>query len=286
MPILYPANLDALTNPTASDTLAGVPHDQQHSDVNDAVEALETKLGTGISTPATPGNVLRVTGPGATSFGAIEEGDLPSTVVLESELSTLATDAEVAAVVDAHAVAVDPHLGYQKESEKGAASGYASLDGSTKVPIAQVPTGTTSSTVSLGNHAHIPQASIASSTGGSAIGTSWADADSTNLTVVMTTGARRCRVTFEGSLYFEVNTEIFLDLDIDGSRQGHAAYGLTRHQMPVAGWQRVGFEFLTSVLSAASHTFKVKVCYGVAAPGTTLGYADARARLIVVEQGA
>lgn len=48
----------------------------------------------------------------------------------------------------------DYHTEYQKESEKAAASGYASLDSSTKVPIAQIPTGTTSTTVSLGNHTH------------------------------------------------------------------------------------------------------------------------------------
>lgn len=39
-------------------------------------------------------------------------------------------------------------------ARKGAANGYASLDGTTKVPIAQVPTGTTASTVALGNHNH------------------------------------------------------------------------------------------------------------------------------------
>jgi hypothetical protein len=72
-------------------------------------------------------------------------GDLPG---------TLATDAEVTATITAHEAATDPHTGYQKESEKGAASGYASLDAATKIPIAQVPTGTTGSTVSLGNHGH------------------------------------------------------------------------------------------------------------------------------------
>jgi hypothetical protein len=56
--------------------------------------------------------------------------------------------------VSTHAGAADPHTGYQKESEKGAASGYASLDGTTKVPIAQIPTGATGTTVPLGNHVH------------------------------------------------------------------------------------------------------------------------------------
>lgn len=61
---------------------------------------------------------------------------------------------QAASAVVAHSAASDPHTGYQRESEKGSANGYASLDGSTKVPIAQVPTGTTGSTVALGNHTH------------------------------------------------------------------------------------------------------------------------------------
>ena len=46
----------------------------------------------------------------------------------------------VAASLDAaHISALDPHAQYQKESEKGAALGYASLDGGGKVPVAQLP---------------------------------------------------------------------------------------------------------------------------------------------------
>ena len=39
----YPGALDALTNPTASDTLnsATVPHADQHANANDAIEAIE-----------------------------------------------------------------------------------------------------------------------------------------------------------------------------------------------------------------------------------------------------
>lgn len=46
------------------------------------------------------------------------------------------------------------HSQYQLTSGKGAASGYAGLDGSAKVPILQLPTGSTSSTVPLGDHTH------------------------------------------------------------------------------------------------------------------------------------
>lgn len=49
-----------------------------------------------------------------------------------------------AAAITTHEAASDPHTGYQKESEKGAASGYASLDSGTLVPVAQLPAATTS----------------------------------------------------------------------------------------------------------------------------------------------
>ena len=43
----YPASLDNFTNPIATDRLDSltVPHHQQHTNVNDAVEALQTVLG-------------------------------------------------------------------------------------------------------------------------------------------------------------------------------------------------------------------------------------------------
>ena len=48
MPTSYPSNIDNFTNPTATDTLdsATVPHASQHTNINDAVEAIEGELGT------------------------------------------------------------------------------------------------------------------------------------------------------------------------------------------------------------------------------------------------
>lgn len=43
--INFPTSLDTLTNPSSSDTLDSPSHSGQHSDINDAVEALETKVG-------------------------------------------------------------------------------------------------------------------------------------------------------------------------------------------------------------------------------------------------
>lgn len=44
----YPNSLDVLINPSATDTLnsAVVPHAQQHANINDAMEAVQTVLGT------------------------------------------------------------------------------------------------------------------------------------------------------------------------------------------------------------------------------------------------
>jgi len=41
----FPTSLDSLTNPTAVDTLDSPPHDTQHADANDAIEALQAKVG-------------------------------------------------------------------------------------------------------------------------------------------------------------------------------------------------------------------------------------------------
>jgi len=61
------------------------------------------------------------------------DGDLPA---------GLARDSEVVAAFVVHEAAADPHAGYQKESEKGAANGYASLGAGGLVPAAQLATGT------------------------------------------------------------------------------------------------------------------------------------------------
>jgi len=41
----FPSGLDNFTNPTSGDTLDSPDHAAQHADVNDAVEALQTKVG-------------------------------------------------------------------------------------------------------------------------------------------------------------------------------------------------------------------------------------------------
>ena len=45
MAITYPTTLDTLSNPSSTDTLDSPSHSDQHSDANDAIEALEAKVG-------------------------------------------------------------------------------------------------------------------------------------------------------------------------------------------------------------------------------------------------
>lgn len=41
----FPTSLDALTNPLSTDVLTSPSHADQHADANDAIEALQVKVG-------------------------------------------------------------------------------------------------------------------------------------------------------------------------------------------------------------------------------------------------
>jgi hypothetical protein len=107
--------------------LTGVSADQHHAQAHAVAGADHTAAGLSV------GQVLRASGATTFAWAAITDADLPSTI---------ARDAEVTTAVSDHAALADPHTGYQKESEKGAASGYADLDTTTKVPTAEMGTGT------------------------------------------------------------------------------------------------------------------------------------------------
>ena len=49
----FPTSLDSLTNPAAGDSLSSPSHAAQHANINDAMEAVQTKLGTGAGTIGT-----------------------------------------------------------------------------------------------------------------------------------------------------------------------------------------------------------------------------------------
>lgn len=79
----------------------------------------------------------------ANGYASLDAGG----VIPIAQISTVfATDNEVITAVTNHEAATDPHAGYQKESEKGIANGYAGLDASALVPTAQMATGTPTGT--------------------------------------------------------------------------------------------------------------------------------------------
>lgn len=49
----FPTSLDSLTNPLSTDTLANPSHSAQHANANDAIEALQAKVGVNSSAVAT-----------------------------------------------------------------------------------------------------------------------------------------------------------------------------------------------------------------------------------------
>jgi hypothetical protein len=65
------------------------------------------------------------------TFDALADGDIPTAI---------ARDTEVAAAIAAHEAAADPHTGYQKESEKDAASGYAGLNSASRITKGAITT--------------------------------------------------------------------------------------------------------------------------------------------------
>lgn len=85
----FPTSLDALTNPSGTDSVATVSHSGQHSNANDAIEALEAKLGITASTPIS-GTVLVGDGTGTSRFSTYATTtSLRSTNITATGSSTL-----------------------------------------------------------------------------------------------------------------------------------------------------------------------------------------------------
>jgi hypothetical protein len=72
MAINYPTSQDDNTtlpsSTNSTDTTTGVPHSTNHNNANNAIKALETKLGTGSSTPGGSGQVLTSNGVGQSTW--------------------------------------------------------------------------------------------------------------------------------------------------------------------------------------------------------------------------
>lgn len=71
MPTVYPGSIDNFTNPTATSPTNNPSLSAGQTEQNQAIQAIETKLGTGASTPVS-GTVLRGTGAGSSQWADVD----------------------------------------------------------------------------------------------------------------------------------------------------------------------------------------------------------------------
>jgi hypothetical protein len=91
----YPGALDDFTNPTSGDTLDSPSHSGQHANANDAIEAVEDKLGIGASPAgsAVSGYVLLAQGGGTSTWSSV--ADTNAVVLTAGGSTVLSTDADI-----------------------------------------------------------------------------------------------------------------------------------------------------------------------------------------------
>lgn len=114
----YPTSLDSYTNPLGTDKLILPPHSDQHGNVNDAVEAIETRLGTGTDTaPGAASKVFRSTSATASEWGKVVLGTDTSgslSLIAQTGLLPLATgtSGSLSIASGGTGLSVDRVLGY------------------------------------------------------------------------------------------------------------------------------------------------------------------------------
>lgn len=170
MSSLYPGALDNLADAPASPSMTPLggstpTHSEHHQALADAIDAVQATLGTnpqgGSATVDARLDALDTTvagkeasGTAASAVSAHEAaGDPHPQYTTAAEASSAASSAVSThtaasdphgdrayadAAVATHAAASDPHTGYQRESEKDAANGYAGLDANARLALTKL----------------------------------------------------------------------------------------------------------------------------------------------------
>jgi hypothetical protein len=97
----YPTGLDTFVNPASGNTLDSPSHSLQHSDINDAVEAMQRKVGVGtaVAGSASAGQVLTISAAGTSTWSTPTPGALvqvvPTSVAVGSGSGSVGTSGAV-----------------------------------------------------------------------------------------------------------------------------------------------------------------------------------------------
>jgi len=119
----FPASLDSLTNPTSSDSLNSPSHSAQHANVNDAVEALQAKVGAD-SSAVTTSLDYKVAQLEAISHGKILQVVRATDTVNRSTTSTSYVDANISVTITPTSATSDILLIWSASIDVQGASGF------------------------------------------------------------------------------------------------------------------------------------------------------------------
>lgn len=150
MAVNFPASLDNFTNPSSTSSVASPSHAQQHADANDAIEALEAKVGVNNSTITTSLDYRVRTLENASVdteaiqdiVGAMVSGNTETNLVVTYDDTNgklnFATGSDVVTTTSLNNTLTDPVNGYVPIGDVANADGVASLGPDGYVPASQL----------------------------------------------------------------------------------------------------------------------------------------------------
>jgi hypothetical protein len=146
----FPTSLDSLTNPQGTDSVAAVSHAAQHANANDAIEALEAKVGANNSTVTTSLDYRVRTLENASVdteaiqdiIGAMVSDNTETNIVVEyndtSGKLNFSTGPDVVTTTSLNNTLTDPSTGYVPVGDVGNPDGIATLGPDGFVPNEQL----------------------------------------------------------------------------------------------------------------------------------------------------
>jgi hypothetical protein len=146
----FPTSLDSLTNPQGTDSVAAVSHAAQHANANDAIEALEAKVGANDSAVTTSIDYrIRALEGASVDTEAIQDivggmvsDNTETNIVVEYDDTSgklnFSTGADVVTTTSLTNTLTDPTTGYVSVADVGNPDGIATLDPDGFVPLSEL----------------------------------------------------------------------------------------------------------------------------------------------------